>query len=78
VRIPRFERYIINHHESWLEFASADDLEIGFEDLMLITGYDVTSEYAMAAFSNARSTLRLEFQTGVTPVVSVSFSVWGA
>ncbi|KAF8589934.1 hypothetical protein K439DRAFT_1303893, partial [Ramaria rubella] len=78
VRIARMEKYMLEHAESWLEFASEDDRGIGLEDLMLITGYDVTSEYAMAAFSNTERVVGIEFQAGVTAVASASIAVWGS
>ena len=48
----RFEAYIRQHCDSWLEFAITNDHDVRLEDLILVTGCDLTSSWAMAAFVN--------------------------
>jgi hypothetical protein len=63
--------------ESWLSFAIQDGRDVKLEDLILVTGHDMTSEYAMAAFCDTQRAVSLEFQASLTPA-SASASVWGS
>ena len=45
-----FEAYIRKHCDSWLEFAVANYHDVRLEDIILVTGCDLTSSWAMAAF----------------------------
>ncbi|KAF8528479.1 hypothetical protein BU17DRAFT_38248 [Hysterangium stoloniferum] len=76
IRLRGFARYAVKHVDSWLSFAIQDDRDVKLEDMILVTGYDMTSEYAMAAFHDTESTVALEFQAGLT-ASSASASVWG-
>ncbi|KAI9456369.1 hypothetical protein BJY52DRAFT_562024 [Lactarius psammicola] len=53
IRTKAFETYIRKHCDSWLEFAVINDLDVRLEDIILVTGCDLTSSWAMAAFMNA-------------------------
>ncbi|KAF8513570.1 hypothetical protein BU17DRAFT_53153, partial [Hysterangium stoloniferum] len=78
VRIPRMEKYARLNVESWLQLAIDEDFgPTALEDMMLITGYDLTSEYAMAAFSNSNRSLSFDFQAGLS-AASTNVSVWGS
>ena len=52
IRTRRFEAYIRQHCDSWLEFAITNDHDVRLEDIILVTGCDLTSSWAMAAFVN--------------------------
>ncbi|KAN0136669.1 hypothetical protein V8E53_005439 [Lactarius tabidus] len=52
IRTRGFEAYIRQHCDSWLEFAIANDHDVRLEDIILVTGCDLTSSWAMAAFVN--------------------------
>jgi hypothetical protein len=52
IRTKAFEIYTRKHCDSWLEFAIANDHDVRLEDIILVTGCDLTSSWAMAAFVN--------------------------
>jgi hypothetical protein len=52
IRTKAFEIYTRKHCDSWLEFAITNDLDARMEDIILVTGCDLTSSWAMAAFVN--------------------------
>ncbi|KAF8269501.1 hypothetical protein EI94DRAFT_1725182 [Lactarius quietus] len=52
IRTKAFETYIRRHCDTWLEFAVINDLDVRLEDIILVTGCDLTSSWAMAAFVN--------------------------
>ncbi|KAI9456373.1 hypothetical protein BJY52DRAFT_1276518, partial [Lactarius psammicola] len=64
MRTKAFETYIRKHCDSWLEFAWANDIDVRLEDIILVTGCDLTSSWAMAAFVNP---LDLEISLNVRP-----------
>lgn len=47
-----FETYIRRHCDSWLEFALLGGYDVRLEDIIFVTGCDLTSSWAMAAFMN--------------------------
>ena len=54
IRKKAFETYIRKHCDSWLEFASNQNLDVRrLEDIILVTGRDLTSSWAMATFVNS-------------------------
>ncbi|KAH9057213.1 hypothetical protein EDB87DRAFT_1578956 [Lactarius vividus] len=53
IRTKPFETYIHKHCDSWLEFAIINNLDVRLEDIILVTGCDLTSSWAMAAFVNS-------------------------
>ncbi|KAI9456371.1 hypothetical protein BJY52DRAFT_1121208 [Lactarius psammicola] len=52
MRTKAFETYIRKHCDSWLKFALAKEIDVRLEDIILVTGCDLTSSWAMAAFVN--------------------------
>ncbi|KAF8526895.1 hypothetical protein BU17DRAFT_40032 [Hysterangium stoloniferum] len=71
------EEYGIRNIDYWLEFAQRKGHGVKMKDIMFVTGFDVTTEYAMAAFSDANKNISLEFQAKV-PLASTNASVWGS
>jgi hypothetical protein len=53
IRTKAFEMYTRKHCDSWLEFASINGLDVHLEDIILVTGCDLTSSWAVAAFVNS-------------------------
>ena len=74
----RFADYMIKHHRSWASFTN-NRLERGVSpsDLILVTGCDLTSEWACAAWCEKTNSGRLNFVVGVPGVVEGSLSLWG-
>ncbi|KAF9646418.1 hypothetical protein BDM02DRAFT_3021648 [Thelephora ganbajun] len=72
-----FEEYTRHHYDSWVKFAR--DAQHG-NDIkpVLVTGVDVTRDFAMIAYSNNSTHLSSEFVTSIPPVAPASTSVWGA
>ncbi|KAH9171310.1 hypothetical protein EDB89DRAFT_1118021 [Lactarius sanguifluus] len=62
IRTKIFGRYIRKHCDSWLEFATINGLGVRLEDIVLVTGCDLTSSWAMAVFVNSWDPIRLSVQ----------------
>ena len=52
IRTKVFETYIRRHCDSWLELAVMGGFNIKLEDIIFVTGCDLTSSWAMAIFMN--------------------------
>ena len=72
-----FKAYTKRHYDSWVMFAR--DTGHGDDDikLVLVTGVDMTRDFAMMAYSNNGSSLRSEFTISAPMAASASASVWG-
>lgn len=59
-----YKTYILKNCESWLAFANGpgSGLELGMEDLILVTGYDLASSWAVAAFMHREADAAIELQ----------------
>ena len=75
-RESAFKTYTKRHYDSWVTFAR--DTEHG-DDIkpILVTGVDMTRDFAMMAYSNNGSSLRSEFTTSAPMATSTAASVWG-
>ena len=72
-----FSNYIKQHYQSWVDFA----LERGDGDNIrpvLVTGVDLTREFAMVAYSDNHTRMECEFSAAVPGVASASVSAWGS
>lgn len=71
-----FEKYTKRHYDSWVAFAShkqyGDDVRP-----VLVSGFDMTRDFAMAAYSNEDASLESDFTVYVPTLASASASVWG-
>ena len=68
-----FKAYTKRHYESWVAFAR--DAEYG-DDIrpVLVTGVDMTRDFAMMAYSKNDASLASEFTTSVSGIASASAS----
>ena len=71
-----FRSYTKRHYESWVTFAR--DKRFG-DDVhpVLVSGFDMTKDFAMVAYSDDRSSFRANFAHFVTTPASTSASLWG-
>ncbi|KAH8984652.1 hypothetical protein EDB86DRAFT_2810657 [Lactarius hatsudake] len=53
IHTKAFETYICKHCNSWLEFTLANEIDIRLEDIIFVTGCDLTASWAMAVFVNS-------------------------
>jgi len=71
-----FEQYIKKHYDSWVTFARnkryGDDVKP-----ILVYGFDLTKDFAMAAYSHDDTSLESDLTISVPMVVSASASFWG-
>jgi len=71
-----FKAYTKRHYDSWVAFARdtghGDDIKP-----VLVTGVDMTRDFAMMAYSSDSISLASEFTTEVPMVASASASAWG-
>jgi hypothetical protein len=76
-RERHFEAYTKKHYKSWVDFA----WEQGHgEDIkpVLVTGVDLTKEFAAIAYSDNHTQMECEFSVGSPVVASASMSAWGS
>ena len=72
-----FEKYIKQHYDSWVAFARKN----GHGDNVgpiLVTGVDMTRDFAMMCYSDASVSVASEFTASVSKVASTSSLVWGS
>ena len=66
----RFEKYTKRHFASWVAFA--DQKEYGDVRPILVSGFDMTRDFAMAAYSNIGASLESDVSVGVPMVAHAS------
>ena len=71
-----FEKYIKKHHDSWVDFAREQGHDSNPKPV-LVTGVDLTREFAMVAYSHNSIRMECEFSAAVPAVASTSISIWG-
>ena len=52
IRTELFETYMIKHCANWLELAIIRGFDVELEDIIFVTGCDLTSSWAMTTFIN--------------------------
>lgn len=71
-----FKQYTRKHYDSWVTFVRnkryGDDVRP-----VLVSGFDSTKDFAMAAYSNNGASLASEFTIFVPMLASASASLWG-
>ena len=72
-----FEDYIKRHYNSWVDFARERGRGKNIRPV-LVTGVDLTREFAAVAYSDNRTRVECEFSAGVPTAASASVSVWGS
>ncbi|KAI0298654.1 hypothetical protein B0F90DRAFT_681103 [Multifurca ochricompacta] len=77
IRTKAFETYIRKHCDSWLEFVFANNFDAKLEDIVLVTGCDRTSSWAMAAFVNCPWDTEIPITFQITRNASARFQ-WPA
>ncbi|THH29923.1 hypothetical protein EUX98_g4273 [Antrodiella citrinella] len=78
-RIQFFRDYILENLRSWVAFANGPTQGHGVaaEEIILVTGCDLTHDFAMIAFSQAGGHLAMGFDAGAANVASLGVSAWG-
>lgn len=71
-----FEEYTKRHYDSWVTFARSARHGNDTKPV-LVTGLDMTRDFAMMAYSNNSTQLSSEFTTSIPLIASASASVWG-
>lgn len=77
-RLGRFRRHIQENYKTWLEFANDNDHDIEVQDIILVTGRDMTEDFSMIAFSQSSREISFQFEAGVSQLASASVSGWGS
>ncbi|KAI0061929.1 hypothetical protein BV25DRAFT_1916584 [Artomyces pyxidatus] len=72
-----YETYIHTHCDRWLAFADMHQLGIRLDDIILVTGCDLTPSWAMAAFMSRESdsSVSVHFDSGVTGSIAANLSI---
>ena len=71
-----FEKYIKRHYNSWVDFAREQGHDSNPKPV-IVTGVDLTRDFAMVAYSNNSVRMECEFSAAVPTVASTSLSLWG-
>lgn len=74
----RFKKYIIRNFRSWEAFAIASGHDVAVEDLILVTGVDMTADFSMLAFRECDDQLSVSFKGYAHGVASLGMSAWGS
>ena len=72
-----FEDYIKKHYQSWVDFSLEQGHGRNIKPI-LVTGVDLTRDFATVAYSDNQTRLRCEFSVAVPAVASASASLWGS
>lgn len=71
-----FKEYTEHHYKSWVEFAR--DKGYGRDVRpVLVTGFDVTRDFAMVAYSHGETSVESDLTITVPTLASASASLWG-
>jgi hypothetical protein len=74
----RFLNYIKRYSRTWARWARDQGHAVSTEDIRLVTGHDLTQDFAMFAYSgDTERQLNLEFRAGAPIMLSTSAYVWG-
>lgn len=72
-----YKKYTKKHYQSWLDFSQerghGDDIRP-----VLVTGVDLSREFATFAYSDNRTRVECEFSAAVPAAASASVSMWGS
>ena len=71
-----FEKYTKRHYESWVAFARHKQYGNNIQPV-LVSGVDMTRDFAMVAYSFEGTSLESDFTIAVPALASASASVWG-
>ena len=72
-----FENYTKQHYESWVDFGRERGDGENVRPV-LVTGVDLTREFATVAYSDNQTRMECEFSAAVPGLASASASVWGS
>ncbi|PSR94669.1 hypothetical protein PHLCEN_2v4401 [Hermanssonia centrifuga] len=77
-QLGTFRKYILAHYKSWFQFANCPDHDHGIdvEDLLFVTGCDMTADFSMLAFKHNKEGQQVRFELGAASIASASAS-WG-
>jgi hypothetical protein len=73
-----FKRQFLKHYRAWVAFAQDQGHDVELEDLILVTGLDVTKDFAMLAFANDSGDFDINFQVGASQYATGSVGAWGS
>jgi len=71
-----FKQYTKKHYDSWVQFVR-DKQYGGDVQPVLVSGFDLTKDFAMVAYSNTGASLETDLTISVPMVASASASLWG-
>jgi hypothetical protein len=73
-----FKRHFLKHRRSWISFAQDQGHDVELEDLILVTGLDMTKDFAMISFANNSESFDIDFQVATSPYFAGSVGAWGS
>jgi len=76
-RSERFVEYVEQHYDSWVEFVRKGGFPKDAKPI-LVTGVDLTREFAMIAYSDNQTRVKCKFSAALPGLASTSTSLWGS
>ena len=70
-----FREYMLKNHDSWHKFARSLDFDVRHEDIIFVSGWVKTSEWASAAFSNEKREHDLTISASIGSACGAHFEV---
>ncbi|TCD61451.1 hypothetical protein EIP91_008408 [Steccherinum ochraceum] len=77
-RLLRFKNYILKNSRAWVMFARNLGHDVNEEDIMLVTGCDMTEGFSMVAFRETERQFSLRFKGNAHGVVGFGVSAFGS
>lgn len=67
-------------HKTWLEFVRRRSPSLALRKMILVTGYDLASDWATATANENNTNVKIRFKVNepITQTVSASISTWGS
>lgn len=75
VRSGAFRQYMLDNHQSWHKFAIQSDFDVRLQDIILVSGWVKTTDWAVATFFNQTRTHNLSISASYAPIAGAKFSV---
>lgn len=73
-RSTAFQQYIYTHHMAWHAFARRRGVHIGVQDIVLVSGFIKTTEWALAAYDNQEAAHEFSLSINASSVFSAESS----
>jgi hypothetical protein len=71
-----FKEYMLRHSDSWVKFGQVNGHSVDYENLIFVTGVDLTHSYDMLTYATSSKQKNASFDLTVGPLGGASLSAW--